>query len=440
MVMLEAGITDAQKLKRQFRYFIAVCCIIALQVVNLFATEIWTLTTAPYNGWVAVASSADGNTLVAVSGLIYVSTNSGACWTAATNAPGGFWTCVTISADGSKMAAGIDGGGIYTSRDYGVTWNLTTAPVNYWESITCSTDGSKLAAAAFSDGLDNTTPGEIHLSQNSGVSWVTPRGRNRKLNNVRQFWLSIASSSDGSKLVAVDSGGSIFTSKDSGITWSLTSAPEEPWFSVASSTNGNKLVAVANAGPIYTSANGGLNWKAATNAPNAGWASVTSSSDGNKLAAVQWGGQIYTSSDAGATWLQNNVPDIFVAVGIWGIASSRDGCKILAAGDGPYGGPVYLFQSMPILNIEHNNTNVSVSWPSSATGFVLQRNSDFNASNWMDVSITQKVLNEQNRVSFSPENAIQLFRLEFPTGSPPPWWRGPVPVENLQRNLQRFLQ
>ena len=118
-------------MKRQFRYFIAGCCIISLQVVNLSATEIWTLTTAPYNGWVAVASSADGNTLVAVSDSIYVSTNSGASWTAATNAPGGFWTCVAISADGSKMAAGIDGGGIYTSRDHGVTWKLTTAPVNY---------------------------------------------------------------------------------------------------------------------------------------------------------------------------------------------------------------------------------------------------------------------------------------------------------------------
>lgn len=305
-----------------------------------------------------------------------------------------------------------------------------------------------MAAAAFSDGLDNTTPGQIHLSRNTGVTWVTPRGRHKKLNNLRQFWLSIASSSDGSKLVAVDSGASIYTSKDSGSSWSLTSAPEEPWFSVASSANGNKLVAVANAGPIYTSANGGLTWKAATNAPNAGWASITSSSDGNKLAAVQWGGQIYTSSDAGATWLQNNVPDIFFADGIWGIASSRDGSKILAAGDGPYGGPVYLFQPMPVLSIGLNSTNVIVSWPSSATGFVLRRNSDFKAPNWTDVSITPTVLNEQNTISSSTERAIQLFRLEFPTGGPPPWWRPgppmppgppPMPVETWAFCMTLFV-
>ena len=311
-------------MNKQFQH-LAICFLVFLAVQNLVAEEIWTLTTAPYNNWFPVAISADGNTLIATSdsGSIYVSRNSGASWTTATNAPSVSWVCVSISADGSKMVAGIDGGTIYTSEDYGLTWKPTKAPDNFWESIACSADGTKLAAAAFSDGLNNQAPGQIHLSQNSGVTWKTPHHSKK----YHQFWLAIASSSDGSKLVAVNAGGSIYTSKNSGNTWSLTSAPNASWFSVASSTNGDKLVVAANGGPIYTSTNAGVTWQAETNAPNAAWASVASSADGNKLSAAQWGGQIYISDDAGSTWLQKDVPNTFLAGGRWGIASSQDGNK-----------------------------------------------------------------------------------------------------------------
>lgn len=396
---------------------------------NLVAGGIWTLTTAPYNYWFPVAISADGNTLIAASdsGLIYVSRNSGATWMAATNAPSAYWVCVCISADGSKMAAGVDGGTIYTSQNYGVTWRRTAAPTNYWESIACSADGSKLAAAAFSDGLNNQAPGQIHLSRNSGGTWKTPLETPHNLKKLKQFWLAIASSSDGSKLVAVNAGGSIYTSKDSGSTWSLTSAPNESWFSVASSTNGNKLVVVANGGPIYTSTNAGVTWKAATNAPNAGWASVASSADGNKLAAVQWGGQIYTSEDAGTTWLQNSVPNTFLAGGIWGIASSKDGSKLVAAGDGPYGGPIYILQPMPGLNIASGRTNMTVSWPSSASGFVLQQTADLTSPNWTDLTNSPKTTTGQNQIIFPAHTGDQFYRLKFPTGNPPSWWPWPPP-------------
>ncbi|HEV2391268.1 MAG TPA: hypothetical protein VG146_02790, partial [Verrucomicrobiae bacterium] len=354
----------------------------------LMADEIWTLTTAPYNSWVQIASSDDGRVLIAAAdlGSLYVSTNSGAAWTAATNAPDTYWVCVCISADGSKMAGGVDGGSIYVSSDYGVTWSQTDAPINYWKSITCSADGSKLAAAAISDGLYNQVPGQIHLSKDSGATWFTPDSTATNSQEYSEFWLAIASSSDGSKLVAANAGGSIYISEDSGNTWSLTGAPYENWFSVASSTNGNLLVAVAYAGPIYASTNSGVTWTPATNAPNAGWASVASSADGRKLAAVQLGGQIYTSDDAGTTWLQNGMPNTFLAGGVWGIASSKDGSKLLACGDGPYGGPIYLLQPSPVLSIAHTRTNIVLSWPTSASGFMLQQaTDDLRIQNWTNV-------------------------------------------------------
>ncbi len=71
------------------------------------------------------------------------------------------------------------------------------------------------------------------------------------------------------------------------------------WFSVASSSDGTKLVAVANGGQIYTSADSGSTWTARESSRN--WQSVTSSLDGTKLVAVVLGGQIFTSTASSTT-------------------------------------------------------------------------------------------------------------------------------------------
>ena len=83
------------------------------------------------------------------------------------------------------------------------------------------------------------------------------------------------------------------------------------WSSVTSSTNGSKLVAVdrglfGGSGLIYTSIDGGTNWIARES--NREWRSVASSADGNKLVAVESGGLIYTSTDSGATWSPSTSP------------------------------------------------------------------------------------------------------------------------------------
>ena len=103
------------------------------------------------------------------------------------------------------------------------------------------------------------------------------------------YWLSVASSSDGSHLAAVVYGGGIYTSTNFGVTWTWqTSAPTgAAWCSVASSSDGSHLAAMVYPGGIYTSTNFGVNWTEQTGAPtNAYWRSVASSSDGSHLAAV----------------------------------------------------------------------------------------------------------------------------------------------------------
>ena len=87
--------------------------------------------------------------------------------------------------------------------------------------------------------------------------------------------------------------------------WTLTGAPSEKWYAVASSADGSNLVASANsAGLLYTSRDGGANWTP-TGAPAIGWGPVASSADGATLLAVGFTGSaypIYTSTDSGANW------------------------------------------------------------------------------------------------------------------------------------------
>jgi photosystem II stability/assembly factor-like uncharacterized protein len=97
-----------------------------------------------------------------------------------------------------------------------------------------------------------------------------------------RFGGSVASSSDGTKLVAVALGGQIYTSADSGVSWTARETDSSRyWQSVASSSDGTKLVAVVELGYIYTSTDSGLTWTARASSRN--WLAVASSSDGTKL-------------------------------------------------------------------------------------------------------------------------------------------------------------
>ena len=197
----------------------------------------------------------------------------------------------------------------------GVLWE-THGPVAKWQSVASSADGRKLVAVAYG--------GQIYTSTDSGVSW-TPQTDN-------QYWQSVASSADGSKLVAVVDGGRIWTSDKGGEGW--IEHPELPplsWTSVASSADGSKLVALAWEGQIYTSDNGGADWAAqlAPTSPAPSWTSVASSADGSKLVAVARQGQIYTSDNAGAAWVARGTKRSWKSV-----ASSADGIKLVAVADG----------------------------------------------------------------------------------------------------------
>ena len=199
----------------------------------------------------------------------------------------------------------------------GVTWTARDS-VRIWRAVASSADGSKLVAT---DG-GNGSGGQLYTSTDSGVTW-TARESNRD-------WLGVASSTDGTKLVAAANGGQLYTSTDSGVTWTAREGNRN-WLGVASSADGTKLVAGVVAGQLYTTTDSGATWTARES--NRNWISVASSADGTKLIVGVDSGQLYTSTDSGATWTARFIQRSWQAV-----ASSADGTKLVA---GNLGGQLY---------------------------------------------------------------------------------------------------
>jgi len=140
-------------------------------------------------------------------------------------------------------------------------------------------------------------------------------------------WQSIASSSDGTKLVAVVYGGDVYTSTDSGATWVSRSVGNKNWWAVTSSSDGTKLAAVVNPGQIYTSTNSGVSWTLQSGSISGAWRTISSNSDGTKLAAAVFSGYVYTSTDSGVTWVEKTNS----GARAWtGICVSDDGLKLAA--------------------------------------------------------------------------------------------------------------
>ena len=111
----------------------------------------------------------------------------------------------------------------------------------------------------------------------------TPRENDR-------LWSAVASTPDGAKLFAT-SVHQIYASADSGVTWTplpnpdtVTFDPGIHWHRIATSADGTKVVALLSAGQFYTSTNSGLSWTAQESVWN--WGGATMSADGTKIAVI----------------------------------------------------------------------------------------------------------------------------------------------------------
>ncbi|MBX3290778.1 MAG: hypothetical protein KF855_15795 [Acidobacteria bacterium] len=275
----------------------------------------------------------DGSGLTNVSGTLRWNVVSGTSVTASPNnayvATNAGQTVITLPASANpgdviKIRSQGDGG-FRISQQAGQQILASNIPNNTfvfhpkgnngsWRSITSSADGSKLAAVSNNALFTSTDSGETWTQQNTGGSGN---------------WVSITSSADGTKLAAVRtniSGERIYTSTDSGVTWTIREHIRL-WQSITSSADGTILAAGDNNGRIYISADSGETWVIRSLGSQV-LRAITSSADGTKLAATgtgTFGSQIYTSTDSGLTWTARESNRQWNS-----ITSSADGTKLAA--------------------------------------------------------------------------------------------------------------
>jgi hypothetical protein len=321
--------------------------------------------------WLAVASDASGEHLVAVSSTAtspgslvsgyWTSANSGSSWAHVGQVDGK--GSVASNAAGTVFIAAGGGGGILDDQPI---WKLTNSGAD-WALMELPLSSSSVASdATGAHFVAGSEHGEIWTSSNSGASWTnqTPSGPAHDQN-----WISIASSASGTKLVAVSGGnnaancpldcppfGDVWTSSDSGVTWIDRTATGPAhgvhWTSVASDASGMNLVAGGSG--IWTSADAGLTWTERTvpsglSSSSDFWVSVASDATGKRLLAATYGdpgtggsagggggfqpqvaGNIFTSTNAGVSWA-NETAGTAAADQNWiGVASDSSGAHLVA--------------------------------------------------------------------------------------------------------------
>ncbi|HTR41757.1 MAG TPA: hypothetical protein VMH87_09105 [Pseudomonadales bacterium] len=260
-------------------------------------------------GWVVVP----GTTVQASVDHGYLLTNSQIVTVTlpATANPGDIVRVAGAGATGWQVAQNAGQSVLGNFITYGKTWTHTTQ-FGQWISIASSADGTRLVAANFGTGLS--------ASVNSGATWASI------LSSPVQF-VSVASSSDGTTLAgAVTNGGGIFVTTNSGSTMPVipgTAGAGTNWTSVALSASGTQVFASAANLGLFVYTNKALEHFAAGAVI---WSSVASSASGNNLAATVYNGGIYTSVNGGASWLGP-----FATTQNWrSITSSSDGTKLAA--------------------------------------------------------------------------------------------------------------
>ena len=133
--------------------------------------------------------------------------------------------------------------------------------------------------------------------------------------DVNKNWSALASDDNGSNLIAGISGGRLYTSDDSGATWTERQPGGDSdfnWRLVASDSDGSHLMAAVYGGRVYTSSNSGVTWteQQPAGANDKNWNGIASDSDGSQFIIGVFGGRLYRlieSTYTEATWAESDL-------------------------------------------------------------------------------------------------------------------------------------
>jgi hypothetical protein len=193
------------------------------------------------------------------------------------------------SSNGSYLYAGRYGQGVLKSTDNGITWTATSRTTGSTTGLACSANGQIVYATDLGTAL--------YRSADYGQTWTAVCGNSYSLNipghgdykggNIT----CIACDSTGTKLIMTPNGlGYVFTSTDSGATWSIIHSGVSGIQQAQVTCNGDfsSLFVAFNNGnnDIYKNGSDGL-WTQKINGNiNGPWNNLSSNATGDKVFAV----------------------------------------------------------------------------------------------------------------------------------------------------------
>jgi hypothetical protein len=205
-----------------------------------------------------------------------------------------------------------------------------------WSSIASSGDGSRLVAVR-SD-LDNY----VYVSDDYGVSWSAREAAQGTFRS----WSSVAISTNGDILIVSTHEGNIYYSLNTGTNWNESNLGDSglDFSSIAISGDGDYAYATVNSGRIWRASGESLStWSEVDTLPITLWKSIATSDDGTKVVAVVNGGYIYTSTNGGSSWQERSNSGSHE----WeSVAMSSDGQTIVAVESDENSGGIYLSTNM----------------------------------------------------------------------------------------------
>lgn len=297
-----------------------------------YFNSLWLPATVTGANWLSLATSTSGNRMYAAgSSGIFSSTDYGHTWSGPFSPPAGSWNGVATSSDGNTILAVVPGKAIQVSLNAGVTWNpVASGFASNCIAIACSADATKAIASTATGIVYTNNSGGVWSSIGAGAdTWsvvaFAGNGSNFAAGNNSGKVVSLVGgsvtvtnksitglimSADGTKLVACANPGGIYTSANSGTTWTITAAPWTNWSCLAASADYTHIIAGVSNGIIYSTANFGANWIPLTGATNIAWTALVSSADGTKLvgaANIASGGIFYSSPSTQSTTSTNGV-------------------------------------------------------------------------------------------------------------------------------------
>ena len=228
---------------------------------------------------------------------------------------------VSMSADGSmQMSVGFlpggSGGTIYTSQDYWNTWTQHVTSIDSWRTGTVSLDGTVLIAVGFGT--------SVYMSIDRGVTWQvnTQFAGNEIVND-------FALSQDGSVILALRSNKPLYVSTDKGVTFQEKEIVRE-YQSASMSLTGEIQTVVVNGGGIFMSNDFGSTW----NIKRRVFSEVHAPHQWKATAISRNGKYIIAGDEAGLMHISNNYGKAFIPIAgsnqLWTSAAvSDDGQKIV---------------------------------------------------------------------------------------------------------------